>query len=195
MLFRSDTATGQVKLTQDGVDAINAGEDLDTIDLTVTQTNDVAGIVSWGFECGEAGLPGAYTRVAAMRPWIDGVVGPADFPVGLVDPDQGLWYLAPGQGFFFGNPGDEPIMGDWNCDGIDTPGMHRRSDGFVYLRNANTAGVADRSFFFGDPDDIAIAGDWNGDGCDTVSIYRPSEQRFYIVNALGPGRRRRGPAR
>ncbi|MFA0164506.1 hypothetical protein, partial [Vibrio splendidus] len=38
--YTLDTATGQVKLTQDGVDAINAGEDLDTIDLTVTQTND-----------------------------------------------------------------------------------------------------------------------------------------------------------
>ncbi|MEZ8337877.1 Ig-like domain-containing protein, partial [Vibrio cyclitrophicus] len=38
--YTLDTTTGQVKLTQDGVDAINAGEDLDTIDLTVTQTND-----------------------------------------------------------------------------------------------------------------------------------------------------------
>lgn len=154
----------------------------------------VEGIVSWGFECGEPGLPGAYTRVSAMRPWIDGLIGSIDFRVGLVDPGQGLWYLEAGPPFFYGNPGDEPLMGDWDCDGIDTPGMHRRSDSYVYLRNSSTSGVADVSFFFGDPDDVAIAGDWNGDGCDTVSIYRPSEQRFYIVNALGPDGGSLGPA-
>jgi hypothetical protein len=87
--------------------------------------------------------------------------------------------------FFFGNPGDVPFVGDWNCNGIDTPGMYRQSDGFVYLRNSNSEGIADRKFFFGDPGDFPIAGDFNGDGCDTVSVYRATESRFYIVNTLG----------
>jgi hypothetical protein len=87
--------------------------------------------------------------------------------------------------FFFGNPGDVPFYGDWDCDGVDTPGLYRRSDGYVYLRNSNTQGVADISFFFGVPGDYPLAGDFNRDGCDTVSIYRPSEQRFYVINALG----------
>ncbi|HSJ70286.1 MAG TPA: hypothetical protein VLA29_01435, partial [Acidimicrobiia bacterium] len=60
--------------------------------------------------------------------------------VGLVDPSQGRWHLRNQAGvvssFFYGNPGDFPIMGDWNCDGVDTPGMYRQSDGFVYLRNS-----------------------------------------------------------
>ena len=60
---------------------------------------------------------------------------------GLVDPTQGFWRLLNEDesvtGFFFGNPEDHPIMGDWNCDGVDTPGMYRRADGYVYLRNAN----------------------------------------------------------
>jgi hypothetical protein len=109
--------------------------------------------------------------------------------VGLVDPSQGLWYLRNQAGqvtsFFYGNPGDYPVMGDWDCNGVDTPGMYRQSDGFVYLRNTNTQGIGDIRFFFGNPGDIPIVGDFNADGCDTVAIYRPSEGRFYIINALG----------
>lgn len=112
--------------------------------------------------------------------------------IGVVDTKTGVWYLrdaATGQttSFYFGKPGDRPFAGDWDCDGIDTPGLHRSSDGFVYLRNSNAQGVADRSFFFGNPGDVPIAGDFDGDGCDTVSVYRPSEGRFYIINRLGNG--------
>jgi hypothetical protein len=108
---------------------------------------------------------------------------------GFVDPASGVWRFYHGYAriaqFYYGNPGDHPFMGDWNCDDIDTPGLYRRSDGYVYLRNSNTRGVADVSFFFGNPGDMPIAGDFNADGCDTLSIYRPSEQRFYIINELG----------
>jgi hypothetical protein len=120
------------------------------------------------------------------------VVGAATNPTdsfGLVDPSSGIWQLYEGGQmaipFYFGNPGDYPFMGDWDCDGIDTPGLYRQSDGYVYLRNSNTQGVADISFFFGNPGDVPIAGDFNANGCDTVSIYRPSEARFYIINELG----------
>jgi hypothetical protein len=117
--------------------------------------------------------------------------------VGLVDPTQGMWHLYDTGGiglnalgdeitsFFYGNPGDFPVMGDWDCDGVDTPGMYRQSDGFVYLRNSNTQGIADIRFFFGNPGDIPIVGDFDGDGCDTVSIFRPSEGRAFIINELG----------
>ena len=108
---------------------------------------------------------------------------------GLVDPTTGVWHLyvdgVQVRQFYFGNPGDYPFMGDWDCDGVETPGLYRQSDGYVYLRNENTQGVADVSFFFGNPGDVPLAGDFDGDGCDTVSIYRPSNQTFYIINALG----------
>jgi len=109
--------------------------------------------------------------------------------VGLVDSSSGVWYLRNSAGgvtqFFYGNPGDVPFMGDWNCDGVDTPGLFRQSDAFAYLRNSNTQGIANIRFFFGNPSDIPLAGDFDGDGCDSLSIYRPSEQRFYIINELG----------
>ena len=53
------------------------------------------------------------------------------------------------------------------------------SDGFVYLRDANTEGVADLEFFFGNPGDWPLVGDFDGDGKDTVSIFRESEARVY----------------
>lgn len=108
---------------------------------------------------------------------------------GLVDPASGVWHLYEAGSevgrFYFGNPGDYPFMGDWDCDDVDTPGLYRQSDGYVYLRNSNTQGIANVSFFFGNPGDVPIAGDFNGDGCDTVSIYRPSNQTFYVINKLG----------
>ena len=117
-----------------------------------------------------------------------GAVAAEPHDVGLVDTSEGRWYLGTGaaaRAFYFGNPGDSPFMGDWDCDGIDTPGLYRRSDGYVYLRNSNTQGVADVRFFFGNPGDLPLAGDFDGDGCDTVSIYRPSEGKVYIINELG----------
>ncbi len=110
-------------------------------------------------------------------------------PVGLADPGSGIWRLRDWGGetavFYYGNPGDSPFVGDWDCDTVDTPGLYRQSDGYAYLRNSNTQGIADIKFYFGNPGDVPLAGDFNGDGCDTLSIYRPSEARFYIMNKLG----------
>ncbi len=99
-----------------------------------------------------------------------------------------MWHLRDQdtvRSFFYGYPGDTPFLGDWDCDGEDTPGLYRRGDGFVYLRNANTPGIADARFFFGNPGDLPLAGDFDGDGCDTVSLYRPSEGWVFVINELG----------
>jgi hypothetical protein len=124
-------------------------------------------------------------------------LGPHIDGVGVVVPDTGMWHLRTHDdvvSFFYGNPGDVPFMGDWDCDGVDTPGLYRTSDGFVYLRNSNTQGIADIRFFFGNPGDVPLAGDFNGDGCDTVSLYRPGEGRFYVINELGANEGGLGPA-
>ncbi len=106
------------------------------------------------------------------------------FPAGAVRGQLGGGPLPP---FFFGNPSDDPFLGDWDGDGIATPGLYRRSAGKVFLRNSNTTGIADIEFFFGNPGDIPLIGDWDGDGDDTVSIYRPSLGKVFITNELGYG--------
>jgi hypothetical protein len=112
--------------------------------------------------------------------------------VGLVDVSSGVWHLRNEAGvvtsFFYGNPGDLPIAGDWDGDGDATPGLYRQSDGFFYSRNSNTQGVADAECFAGNPEDVPVVGDWDGDGDDNLGIYRPSEQRFYLftTTCVGP---------
>jgi hypothetical protein len=142
----------------------------------------VAVVGADGFQNRLTDTPDANDRDPAWQP-----VNP--YPIGLVDPATGQWHLRDAaaivESFYYGNPGDTPFMGDWDCNGVDTPGLYRQSDGYVYLRNSNTQGNADISFYFGNPGDVPIAGDFDADGCDTVSIYRPSEQRFYIINKLG----------
>ncbi len=133
--------------------------------------------------------------VVSIAAALTGLAGPAaaaePATVGLIDPATGRWYLRDTSGatsaFFYGTPGDVPFAGDWDCDGVDTPGLYRRSDGYAYLRNSNSQGIADVSFFFGNPGDVPVPGDFDGDGCDTVSIYRPAEARFYLIHRLGEG--------
>ena len=109
--------------------------------------------------------------------------------VGGFDDASGLWALTRADGttnaFFYGVPGDVPLIGDWDCDGVESVGMYRPSTGFVYLRNRNTFGVAEVDFYYGIPGDRPIAGDWDGDGCDTLAIFRPTEGRVYVSNRLG----------
>lgn len=112
--------------------------------------------------------------------------------IALVDPSTAEWHLrlldGSVQRFTFGHPGDIPIMGDWDCDQLSTPGMYRQSTGFVYLTNKLGTGTADVWFYLGTPGDIPLAGDFDGDGCDTVSVYRPGQGRAYVANLLGfPG--------
>jgi len=58
----------------------------------------------------------------------------------------------------YGQPGDVPIVGDWDGNGIDTIGVYR--NGVFYLRNNNTGGIADMTFIYGQPGDTPVIGTW-----------------------------------
>jgi len=105
--------------------------------------------------------------------------------------------------FYFGDPGDLPFMGDWDGDGIETPGLYRQSDGFVvsiwrpsrarvYIINelgANGAGLGAAEYFF-DLDDtklVPFVGDFDGDGIDTIGFYRPSNGSVNLRNSNSAG--------
>ncbi len=112
--------------------------------------------------------------------------GPVNPAVGIFDPATGLWAVpANSASFYYGVPGDIPLLGDWDCDGIDTVGMFRPSNGFAYLRNSNAFGVAESSFFLGIGGDIPLAGDWNDDGCDTLAVFR--DGLILVRNSLTTG--------
>jgi 6-phosphogluconolactonase (cycloisomerase 2 family) len=68
---------------------------------------------------------------------------------------------------------------------VATPGQFRPTNGFVYLRNSNTTGIADTEFFYGTANDLPIAGDWNGDGIDTIGVFRDGQ--FFLRNSNDTG--------
>lgn len=76
--------------------------------------------------------------------------------------------------FSYGTKPLVPLVGDWDGDGIDTPGTYE--SGTFKLRNVNagaaTIGFRDVSFTFGDPRGFPVAGDFDGDGRDDVAVYR-----------------------
>ena len=112
----------------------------------------------------------------------------------LVEPN-GKWHLRYPDGsvreFYYGVSGDVPLMGDWNGDGIDTPGMYRPSSGSAYLTNQvpppGGVGIADPAltFSFGIPGDQVFVGDWDGDRIDTLGIRRGG--KVYLTNINGTG--------
>jgi hypothetical protein len=85
--------------------------------------------------------------------------------------------------FGYGRDTDFPICGDWNGDGIDTPGVVRGN--VWYLRNSNTGGAANISFGYGHATDYPIVGDWNGDGITTPGVMRGNT--WYLRNSKPAG--------
>jgi hypothetical protein len=107
------------------------------------------------------------------------------------EPTSGRWTFRLGEGIeetiYYGVPGDIALLCDWDGDGTDTVGLFRPTEGYVYLRNSNTLGIADLDFFFGIPTDVPVCGDWDGDGVDTIGVYRPGESRFFLRNSNSLG--------
>jgi peptidoglycan/xylan/chitin deacetylase (PgdA/CDA1 family) len=85
--------------------------------------------------------------------------------------------------FRYGRAGDLPVMGDWNGDGVTTPGVVRGRT--WYLRNSRSAGVADIVFRYGRIGDVPVVGDWNGDGVDTAGVVRGTTWMLRNSNTVG----------
>ena len=113
------------------------------------------------------------------------------YQLAMHDPTSGIVTIRSSDGstqrFYFGIPSDQPVMCDWNGDGIDTVGLFRASSGFLYLRNSNTQGVGEVEIFYGIPGDKPVCGDWDGDGVDSIGVFRSSNKTFYLRNSITQG--------
>lgn len=108
------------------------------------------------------------------------------FPVIVVAPTFGIRTVT------FGVSGDLPVPGDWNGDGVDTPGVFRPSTGQFILTDStdlNPSTFRDLTRAnFGTAGDLPISGDWDGDGKDSVAVYRPSTgETFFTDDDLSTG--------
>jgi hypothetical protein len=94
--------------------------------------------------------------------------------------------------FFFGDPGDVPLVGDFNGDGRDTVSIWRPAEARVFIINelgedGKGLGAAEFDFYFGDSGDTPFVGDFDGDGIDTIGLYRESTGFVYFTNTLATG--------
>lgn len=80
-----------------------------------------------------------------------------------------------------GNPYDEPVVGDWTGEGLQSVGAFSPiSRTFTLPGEAGFFTVA-----FGDRGDRPVAGDWDGDGRWEVGVHRPSTSTFRLRSATG----------
>ncbi len=71
----------------------------------------------------------------------------------------------------------------------DTIGLYNPTTGTFYLRDTNSAGVADYTFRYGpagagwEP----VTDDWDGDGVDTIGLFNPTTGTFYLRDTNSAG--------
>jgi predicted outer membrane repeat protein len=120
--------------------------------------------------------------------------------VGVYRSSNGVLYLkktlVTGVADYFailGNPGDIGIAGDWDGDGLDTAGVYRPSNSWMYLINNPTpSGIvfSDQSFIFGDgATDTPFVGDIVGQGRSAYAVRRGNsmigEAKIFVENNIG----------
>lgn len=93
----------------------------------------------------------------------------------------------------FGQPGDIPVVGDWNGDGIKDAGVFRPGTGQFIIKKLTVTfscnpicvpnGVTQTlTINFGLNGDLPVAGDWNNDGIESVGVFRPSAGQFFLTD-------------
>ncbi len=117
----------------------------------------------------------------AMSAWFTITVPVVRPMIGVVRGN--IWYLHTGgasdTAVAFGSATDTPVVGDWDGDGKDTPGVRRGND--WYLDNGFD-GTADIAVAFGSATDTPVVGDWNGDGVVTPGVRRGND--WYLDNGF-----------
>lgn len=103
------------------------------------------------------------------------------------------WYLrnalsggAPDGAAAYGMDGYIPVVGDWDGNGTDTPGVY--VNGWWYLRNSMPPGPPDITVHYGGAGYQPVVGDWDANGTDTVGVY--DANGWWLLrntNSGGPG--------
>jgi hypothetical protein len=78
--------------------------------------------------------------------------------------------------FQFGSPGDIPIAGDYDGDGITDIGVFHPSNATFDIWLSKSQSLL--AFQFGSPGDIPVTGDYDGDGITDIAVFNPSTATF-----------------
>jgi hypothetical protein len=94
---------------------------------------------------------------------------------------------APDSSFWFGLPGQVPVVGDWNGDGVETPGSYEPQTGTWRLRNSNSTGGSNVTFQYGGSQYRPVVGDWDGNGTTTIGLFEPKAGTWALRNSNSSG--------
>ena len=156
------------------------GANIPHVHYEQSHDDDHNGFVDWGKDHSER-YPVEFNGVEVQPPpgesrWVTSAncVTPSSAGIGVFQPANHLW-MAPGQVLRsnWGDPGDQPLVGDWNGDGEPGIAVFRPSTstwytpGHTWITN------------WGEPGDLAVGGDWNGDGTDEVAVFRPATSTWF----------------
>lgn len=86
--------------------------------------------------------------------------------------------------FHYGTPGDVPVTGDWNGEGIRTIGVFRDGQWTLDTNGDGRFDESDRTVMLGQAGDLPLVGDFNGDGVDDLGVYRAGR---WLIDANGDG--------
>jgi len=123
--------------------------------------------------------------------------------IGIYRPSTKTFFLRNSNTYGFGEvsffpccaaPGDLPLAGDWDGDGITTTGLFRPTGGTppaenneFFLSDSNTNNGGARNVNPGGAaGDLPIVGDWNANGTTTWGLFRPSSNSFFLYNFEWP---------
>jgi hypothetical protein len=118
--------------------------------------------------------------------------------VGVYSPIDQKWWLRtnisegnPQLDFTFEPPVNAPnriaVVGDWDGNGVVTPGFYNPDTGTWYLRNSNSSGPFDTSVQYGWVYYKPVVGDWDGNGTWTIGVYDPIDHLWRLRNSNTPG--------
>ena len=79
----------------------------------------------------------------------------------------------------FGSSGTQPVIGDWDGDGVSDFGSFAAATGTWSLRTVKNGRVVTTQVRYGTNGDIPVTGDWNGDKVTDLGVWRPSTATFH----------------
>jgi len=133
-------------------------------------------------------IPPGSTENGAVASFVRSTLGGPD-SVGVMEFATANWLRLRFDGtpteFTFGDTDDLPVVGDWDCDGIQTPGVWRHTTNEYFVRNSITSGEEVWTYGIDQSGYWPLAGDFTGDTCGTQAYYRLLDSMVYIFNTWG----------